>query len=736
MDRLSKPSPRLSTKTVYAHRYHRTAQTVPIAVTPVIGTLKDLYRKIAESVHPPLLNPVQHVYTEEGDRIDNVLDLANGQHVYFVCAGDFVPSKQPKTKKARNAALQREREVVGRVSSPVKKPVRKIIMKRRYRKEIEQSMKMQGIRDPYASMDVVIFNKFSTVDELIYSINKTSPVQVVAIYDLSGHKKEFLDQFDDGETVWMQIRGDPPISVSKPAEKRKSKKAKLDSKTKKGSAVKKKKKTERTPSAAVAAPIYPAPPASLGASEEGETDTEGDVSIESDRHKEAEEAVDEAPGVPLPTPVHLVWDRVDSQQPLPVALHLDAEEEMTAGAFPEEEAAPESPTEELTEEDQGGPDEKDSKTDASNFPMAKAAAAGVVGAAVGGGVTAAAVRPGHSGVASGMDVPSTELVSEPDLLKADTSSQPIAVEAQGSANDFDAAGAEGNGLPILEGEDGGEAFKPLEAFEEEASIAAVKSDEDKGTYQGAEEEAREVLEGVQTPPSEEQDASIEEQVPTPAAEEANAAEDALEPAVQEPKEGEETQEDNGTAAAISTGLLAGGIAGAGAGVGVAHAVGPTSHSEQKVLAAGTKEVETPAKGDTAVPESTDMGENDDIFFTPAGKEEDGMQTPVIGPSAEQEEDKPMHTQEPGTEVANEPVLPKHGDVESDEVLPDVEAKAPEVIAEPIVSSESQEGTEPKPAKKDKKSKGKTKETSGKKSKKGEKKKKGGLFSCSCFGGGK
>eukprot|EP00894_Picocystis_sp_ML_P001476 jgi/Pico_ML_1/51993/g2775.t1 len=56
---------------------------------------------------------------------------------------------------------------------------------------------MQGIRDPYASMDVVIFNKFSTVDELIYSINKTSPVQVVAIYDLSGHKKEFLDQFDD-----------------------------------------------------------------------------------------------------------------------------------------------------------------------------------------------------------------------------------------------------------------------------------------------------------------------------------------------------------------------------------------------------------------------------------------------------------------------------------------------------------------------------------------------------------
>lgn len=709
---------------------------MPIAVTPVIGTLNDLYRKIAESVHPPLLNPVQHVYTEEGDRIDNVLDLANGQHIYYVCAGDFVPSKQPKNKRARNAALQREREVVSRVSSPVKKPVRKITMKRRYRKDVEQSMKMQGIRDPYASMDVVILNKFSTVDELIYSINKTSPVQVVAIYDLIGRKKEYLDQFDDGETVWMQLRGDPPITLHERAEKKEKKKKKLSAGTKKASTIKKKKKATLSPVTAIAKPVL-ADKSSEDDSKQGEESPEKAVSSESEASEEEEEAVVQMQDVPSASPVHLVWDRVDSQQPFPVALHLDAEGEALADGISlegdAEEKLPESP------EESGQPveEETESESKTSTFPTATVATAGVVGAAVGGGVAAATISSGQAPVQSGMNVASSEHAFPPELSKGDKLSEPPSTGVPPSVDDLAEAKAEGNGEPALPAEELYQEFRPLDAFEEEAGTAEGGTLEGEAARPGADEEPVQVGEDAETTPPAELEALAVEQEPADMEAEMDTKQDAAEAAIEEPSEDTETEESKDAVAAATAGLLAGGAVGAGAGVGIAQAVKPSSHPGPEFDVDETGEHVTPTKGDEAAQNLPVSGNEEEIFFTPAGKEEEGMQTPVIGPSAEQENVEPSQIQEVDTEPAEKAVSVEH-ELTSEEVSPEIDDKPSDAVAEPTIAGETTEEAGSKPEKKGKKSKSKSKtaEAAGKKGKKGEKKKKGGLFSCSCFGGGK
>uniref|UniRef100_A0A6U9QYR9 Doublecortin domain-containing protein n=1 Tax=Picocystis salinarum TaxID=88271 RepID=A0A6U9QYR9_9CHLO len=739
VDRLSKPSPRLSTKTVYAHRYHRTAQTVPIAVTPVIGTLNDLYQKIAESVHPPLLNPVQHVYTEEGDRIDNVLDLANGQHIYYVCAGDFVPSKQPKTKRARNAALQREREVVSRVSSPVKKPVRKITMKRKYRKDVEQNMKTQGIRDPHASMDIVILNKFSTVDELIYSINKTSPVQVVAIYDLTGRKKEYLDQFDDGETVWMQLRGDPPITSLERSEKKKKKK--LSTGTKKVSSIKKKKKKATlSPVVAIAKPAL-LDRSSDDGSRQGEVSPETALSSESEVPEEDEEAGVQMQDVLSPSPVHLVWDRVDSQQPSPVALHLDAEGKLLEDGNSLDGDAAEKLPESPAESGQPVQEDTESETKASTFPTAKVATAGVVGAAVGGGVAAATISSGQSPVQPGIDVASGEHAIPEDLSRGDKLGQPTSTAVPPS-DDSAGAKAEGNGKPAVPDEELYQEFRPLEAFDEDTATADIGTVEDEAASPGVDEEPVQIGEDAQASSPAELDVPAVEEEPADMEAEMDSKQKVADAAIQESTEDVETEESKDAVAAKSAGLLAGGAvgvgAGVGAGVGVAQAVKPSSHPgpEFDVDAAG--EQATPMKSDAAADNLPAPGNEEEIFFTPAGKEEEGMQTPVIGPSAEQEDNEPSQIQELDTEPAEKAVSVEH-EVTSEEVSPDTEVKPSDAVAELTVLSEANEEAGSKPAKKGKKSKSKSKtsEASGKKGQKGEKKKKkGGLFSCSCFGGGK
>ena len=712
---------------------------MPIAVTPVIGTLNDLYRKIAESVHPPLLNPVQHVYTEEGDRIDNVLDLANGQHIYYVCAGDFVPSKQPKNKRARNAALQREREVVSRVSSPVKKPVRKITMKRRYRKDVEQSMKMQGIRDPYASMDVVILNKFSTVDELIYSINKTSPVQVVAIYDLIGRKKEYLDQFDDGETVWMQLRGDPPITLHERAEKKEKKKKKLSAGTKKASTIKKKKKATLSPVTAIAKPVL-ADKSSEDDSKQGEESPEKAVSSESEASEEEEEAVVQMQDVPSASPVHLVWDRVDSQQPFPVALHLDAEGEALADGISlegdAEEKLPESP------EESGQPieEETESESKTSTFPTATVATAGVVGAAVGGGVAAATISSGQAPVQSGMNVASSEHAFPPELSKGDKLSEPPSTGVPPSVDDLAEAKAEGNGEPAVPAEEFYQEFRPLDAFEEEAGTAEGGTLEGEAARPGADEELVQVGEDAETTPPAELEALAVEQEPADMEAEMDTKQDAAEATIDEPSDDVEIEESKDAVAAATAGLLAGGAVGAGAGVGIAQAVKPSSHPGPEFDVDETGEHVTPTKGDEAAQNLPVSGNEEEIFFTPAGKEEEGMQTPVIGPSAEQENVEPSQIQEVDTEPAEKAVSVEH-ELTSEEVSPEIDDKPSDAVAEPTIAGETTEEAGSKPEKKGKKSKSKSKTAEaagkkGKKGKKGEKKKKGGLFSCSCFGGGK
>ena len=110
--RLSTPRPTNATVVITAHRLGQPLDAgTPVTITARVGTLEELYKRVASSVVPPPLNGVKVVYTSRGKPVEHVSALKHGQHVSYACFGDAIPlnATAARRRAVRAAASARRR---------------------------------------------------------------------------------------------------------------------------------------------------------------------------------------------------------------------------------------------------------------------------------------------------------------------------------------------------------------------------------------------------------------------------------------------------------------------------------------------------------------------------------------------------------------------------------------------------------------------------------------------------